>query len=290
MKKCPTCGKEFEDSLKFCQVDGAELVAGEPAFDPYATVVGHKITLTPEVPEEVPAEVVPEVMAVEVAEEPIHETTGSVPIAPPDEVLEMPGLDPLKTMYVSANELKEVLGNEEPVAEPFAEVGAPAPPPSPLGMPETPAQSYSSPMGEMETVLADQSASPFQNSDPAPVAEWTPPPAPDAAWQNQEIGSNTPFQPPPVGTAGENKILPIISLVLGILSLCCYMSPITGLAALITGFLGLKNINNNPSAYGGKPLAIAGMILGGLFFLIGIVYWIFLLFFGGLSMIMDATR
>ena len=32
MKKCPTCGKEFEDSLKFCQIDGAELVAQEPAL------------------------------------------------------------------------------------------------------------------------------------------------------------------------------------------------------------------------------------------------------------------
>ena len=52
MKKCPTCGKEFEDSLKFCQVDGAELVSQEPAFDPYATVVGHKIVLTPEAPVE----------------------------------------------------------------------------------------------------------------------------------------------------------------------------------------------------------------------------------------------
>ncbi len=291
MKKCPTCGKEFEDSLKFCQVDGAELIAAEPAFDPYATVVGHKLDLTLEVPVEKQIEEVP---AIEVAEEvQIHETTGSIPIAPPDEILDLPGVDPLKTMYVSEAELKEALGDIQPLAEEpvFKVPDMPTPPPSPFGMPDSPVEPAAPPLGEMETVLADQATPPFQFPDPAPVADWTPPPAPDAAWQNQEIGSNTPFQPPPVGVAaGENKILPIISLVLGILSLCCYMSPLTGIAALVTGFLGLKNINNDPSVYGGKPLAIAGMILGGLFFLIGIAYWIFLLFFGGLAMIMDAAR
>jgi hypothetical protein len=34
-------------------------------------------------------------------------------------------------------------------------------------------------------------------------------------------------------------------------------------------------------------MAIIGMILGGLFFLIGLAYWVFLLFFGGLSMMMQ---
>jgi hypothetical protein len=88
MKKCPTCGKEFEDSMKFCQIDGAELVADEPAFDPYATVVGHKLDLTPE-PQQ-PIESGPsaeasaeETAAVEplmpAADSPIHETTGSIP-------------------------------------------------------------------------------------------------------------------------------------------------------------------------------------------------------------------
>ena len=51
--------------------------------------------------------------------------------------------------------------------------------------------------------------------------------------------------------------------MLGIFQLCCYISPITGLAALITGFLGMKNMKNDPANYGGKGLAIAGMITGG---------------------------
>lgn len=121
--------------------------------------------------------------------------------------------------------------------------------------------------------------SPFGQPQPLEQANWSPPPAPDANWQNQQIGQNTPFQPPPSGQS-VNQTLPIVSLVLGILSLCCYVSPLTGIAALITGFLGMKNANNDPANYGGKPLAIAGMIMGGLFLLIGIAYWIFVFVVG----------
>jgi hypothetical protein len=114
-------------------------------------------------------------------------------------------------------------------------------------------------------------------------AEWTPPPAPDASWQNQPLGANTPFMPPPAGSGSVNQTLPIISLVLGIVSLCCYISPLTGLAAVIVGFLGLKNIKNDPANYGGKGLAIAGMITGGALAVIVIIYWIFIiLVYGGL--------
>ena len=117
-------------------------------------------------------------------------------------------------------------------------------------------------------------------------SEWTPPPAPESSWQNQPVGQNTPFQPPPAG-AKLNQTMPIVSLIFGIISLCCYVSPVTGVIALITGFLGIKNVKNDPSRYGGKTLAIIGMILGGLLFVVGLVYWVFLIFFGGLSMMMQ---
>lgn len=112
--------------------------------------------------------------------------------------------------------------------------------------------------------------------------EWAPPPAPDANWQNQQIGQNTPFQPPVAG-GGQNQTLPIVSLVFGIVSVCCYISPLTGLVALITGYMGMKNANNDPNNYGGKGLAIAGMIVGGIFFLLGVFYWIYIIFIVGLA-------
>src|SRR5213079_2377749 len=100
MKKCPTCGKEFEDSMKFCQIDGTSLeaVAEEPAFDPYATMVS-----TPSKPIVAPEEpAAPESVG--------EKSMGSVPIAPPDDVLDLPEVDPLKTMMVSSDELQQAMG------------------------------------------------------------------------------------------------------------------------------------------------------------------------------------
>ncbi|MEP6788754.1 MAG: DUF4190 domain-containing protein [Acidobacteriota bacterium] len=351
MKKCPTCEKTFEDSMRFCQVDGTPLVDDAPAFDPYATIVAQPIpTITPV--EEPAAEVAPEEAAVEapaeaptdVVEEPEDNMTiGSLPIAEPEDVLDLPANDPLKTMYVSEGEMEAALGGgtdttedpgmeippidttPEPEAPSFTVPDVPAPsfgdaspPPSPFSAsdssddaailappvfeePEPAVSSYDAPtelappkeiapepppFEEAATMIQPNFSSPFDPPPPAPVAEWTPPPAPDASWQNQEIGSNTPFQPPPAGTGSVNQTLPIISLILGIASLCCYISPITGIAALITGYLGMTKANTDPANYGGKGLAIAGMITGGIFLLIGLVYWIIIIFFGGLSLLM----
>jgi hypothetical protein len=94
------------------------------------------------------------------------------------------------------------------------------------------------------------------------------------------FGQNVPFQPPAGGSL--NQTLPIVSLVLGILSVCCYISPITGIAALITGYMGMKNIKNDPNTYGGKGLATAGMICGGVFLVLGVIYWIYIIFVVGM--------
>jgi hypothetical protein len=83
----------------------------------------------------------------------------------------------------------------------------------------------------------------------------------------------------------QNQTLPIISLVLGIFGLvffCCYFGIFLGPAALITGYIGFQNVNKDPVQYGGKGLAIAGMVLGGIslvitlgFLILGIVSNIF---------------
>ncbi|MBK9216325.1 MAG: DUF4190 domain-containing protein [Chloracidobacterium sp.] len=307
MKKCPTCGKEFEDSMRFCQIDGAVLedapAAEEAAFDPYATIVSPAI----QVPEEHAVEAAPLEEATSEAppdEEPVLVAGQSIPPAPiaaPDVELELPGTDPLKTVFVSDEEMKAAM--QDSVPEPDVADVPPAaaePPPSPFSVPEPPAPSFIEPepepvlppiAEEPETIIQPPPPAAFE-PPPAPVEQWTPPPPPEVAWQNQEIGSNTPFNPPPLGTAvgDQNKTLPIVSLILGIGSLCCYLAPITGIAALITGFLGMKNANNNPAEYGGKGLAIAGMVLGALFFLIGIVYYIFIIFFNGMAMLLGASR
>jgi hypothetical protein len=93
-----------------------------------------------------------------------------------------------------------------------------------------------------------------------------------APWQNQPL---QPFQnqqptPPnqsffPSHAQGQNQTLPTIALALGIFSMlfaCCYGGIPVGAAALIVGFLGLRNINENPMEFAGRGLAIGGIVTG----------------------------
>ncbi len=126
-------------------------------------------------------------------------------------------------------------------------------------------------------------ATPFGNPDPfnQPLqqAEWSPPPAPDASWQNQGFGANTPFQPPAAGSGqGQNQTMALVSLILGIVGIV--ICQLTAPAALIVGFLARKKAAENPNEYGGSGLALAGMIMGGigtLLFLLVIVYFVFII-------------
>ena len=380
MKKCPTCDKEYPDSMRFCQTDGTVLVENAPPADPYKTIVSNQMDVSAAIPPAKPSQPV------------------NAPKFDDDDLLQLPDEpDMLKTMVVSHDELKAQLGSDKKEDAAPLDLPSPAPyaPSAPLiepkpkppsdslptppkanepsfsppnfgntppewnapkaetpkpesagsddataifdkpSMPPVPENvpspfdskpfendfSSHSPYGNQENKpipspfdlsmppgymppsmspfdnepkppikdfaepkpFEPSSASPFGQPDPfnQPLqqSEWTPPPAPDASWQNQELGANTPFQPPVAGQ-GLNQTLAIISLVLGILSICCYVSPLTGLGALITGYLGMKNVNTDPNQYGGKTLAIVGMVLGGLFFVIGVLYYILIVILG----------
>lgn len=71
-----------------------------------------------------------------------------------------------------------------------------------------------------------------------------------------------------------DQTLPTVSLVLGIFSLifvCCYGGLWLGIPAAIVGFLGMRNADNDPARYGGRGLAIAGLVLGLVTLVISIV-------------------
>lgn len=227
MKKCPTCDKTFEDSMRFCQADGTPLIDDAPAFDPYATIVNPVVSV-PEPAAEEPAEEAavpePEVPVVEEpSEEPVlNQTVGSLPIAPPDDVLDLPSSDPLKTMYVSDSEMQAALGTsadehehdvieippaeEMPAPAPpsFIAPEVPAPPPSPFADPE-PSAEEPAPMPEPDlepepaAPAFDEAATIMQPSfepPPAPVFE----PAPEPMF---EPPPPSPFEPAPVPAAFE---------------------------------------------------------------------------------------
>lgn len=294
MKKCPTCEKTFDDAMRFCQVDGTPLVDEVP-FDPYATIVGTSATVAPPAEEPAAADATPSQSAISV----------------PEEILDAPNSDPLKTMYVSDTEMEQVLSavGDAPVEEIKADdVAAEAPVPEVSSIPEPPAPSFSDmtppPSPFLEPAPASEQPVPAppmflepeavsQEADtvippeiaaavtppPAPMQESTPPP--DASWQNQQSGANAP--PPSSEATGQSKVLAIVSLLVGILSIpLCFLwiSPLTGLIAIITGVLAVKKAGSDPARYGGKALAIIGIMLGAIFLLMGLALWIVLVVVG----------
>lgn len=98
---------------------------------------------------------------------------------------------------------------------------------------------------------------------------------PPAVWQNQQ---NLQQQPPnyPMRIQSQDQTLPTISLVLGIFAVLvgCFMGGIPlGALAVILGVMALNNEKRDPNKYGGKGLAIAGIVTGviGFFFSILII-------------------
>ena len=183
-------------------------------------------------------------------------------------------------------------GNQEnkPIPSPFQNSMPPQyqpPATSPFDLPKPPPFKESEPTfgGQPESFgnAPFQPSSPFGNAEqpfnpPMQQAEWNPPPAPVSEWQNQDLGANTPFQPPPAAS-GQDQTLAIVSLVCGILSIIC-CGAIAGIPAIITGFMAKNNVDSNPNQYGGRGFALAGMILGGISVFFTIIYILYFIFFG----------
>ena len=118
------------------------------------------------------------------------------------------------------------------------------------------------------TVILDQArvtnpATWPQPQQSQPPAQWQ---QPSPAYQNPQVGQTY--------VAAKDQTLPTIALILGICSLlliCCYGGIWLGLPAAIVGFLGMRNADGDSGRYGGRGLAIGGMVLGTVSFLISLV-------------------
>ena len=306
MKRCPTCDRTFEDTMRFCQSDGTPLVDDAPPLDPYKTMVARPGDIAGGLP-------------------------GSESAIPPprnDEVLEIPqDNDPNKTMFASEDEIRREMDARDTRDEQVIEIpplvstpasepsdtpsfgGAPPSPfdtpksgdspfgkttppiPSPFGEKKTPAfeppPSRTPAFDEPELMRDAPAVNPFDapsgSMDQRMEAQWTPPPAPDTSWQNQQIGQNTPFQPPAAGVGGQNQTLAIVSLVTGILSIFCCGWILPGVAAIVMGFIAKKKAEENPGAFGGRGLALGGIITGAISVLLGIIVIILYIFTGALA-------
>ena len=67
----------------------------------------------------------------------------------------------------------------------------------------------------------------------------------------------------------------IISLVTGILSLICCSWFVFGIAAVVLGFLGKKEIDEGKKT--GKGLAVTGLSLGIASIVLGVIVWVVLI-------------
>jgi hypothetical protein len=77
-----------------------------------------------------------------------------------------------------------------------------------------------------------------------------------------------------------NQVLGIVSLILGIsslISVCCSLGIVLNLGAIITGVIALILNKKDPQAYGGRGMAIAGIVIGGLLLLF---YILFIIIYG----------
>lgn len=170
---------------------------------------------------------------------------------------------------------------------------APIPSPFDLSMPPG-YQIPSAPMppykeAEVEEVKAEALNTPFADEVKQgnqqieqPQQGWNPPPSPNANWQEQQIGQNTPFQPPAAGVQGENKTLAIVALVLGILSIpCCGF--LSGIPAVIVGFMAKSKAESSPQEFGGRGLALGGIITGIIGTILSVAIFILQIALGGLA-------
>jgi Domain of unknown function (DUF4190) len=98
-----------------------------------------------------------------------------------------------------------------------------------------------------------------------------PPPQGGSAWgSNLPPAPSTPFGAP----QGQQNGLAIGSLVCGILSpFCCGL--LTAIPAIVLGFMAINKIKAEPNRYGGRGMAIGGIVGGGLGILTTII-WIIL--------------
>ncbi|HEX6279669.1 MAG TPA: DUF4190 domain-containing protein [Pyrinomonadaceae bacterium] len=118
MKKCPTCDREFDDAMRFCQTDGTALVDAPPPVDPYKTMVARPEDIASAIPQSGASSGAP------------GDSGSSISDSGTDEeVLDLPADDPKKTMYASEEEIRSAMAEvDEPVVDLPPSSSEPQPP------------------------------------------------------------------------------------------------------------------------------------------------------------------
>jgi hypothetical protein len=89
-----------------------------------------------------------------------------------------------------------------------------------------------------------------------------------AAWQQPYAGYQQPPQPQPNGLAIAALICGIIALLLSWIPVINFLAIILGIAAVVTGIMGLRRAGD--PRYGQRGLAVGGLVTGGLALIVAI--------------------
>jgi hypothetical protein len=197
MKKCPTCEKTFDDSMRFCQTDGTPLVEviEEAPQDPFKTMVAP--------PDEIASAIPP-------PDDPFKTMVGgSMPKPESGDLLQLPEeFDPMKTSVVSQEEMREQLGASNrpedsfpspapPSSSPFEDADSPleidsVPPSPPNDVPKFSEPSLDPPdLGGMSSSKSSSSPGSAPKNEPFSFDSTPPPSEPPA--QPDTPFSNSPF-------------------------------------------------------------------------------------------------
>ncbi|HJS52075.1 MAG TPA: DUF4190 domain-containing protein [Pyrinomonadaceae bacterium] len=242
-----------------------EVLEIPPAADPNKTQVVSEEELRAEMAKRADDEKVIDVPPVaSVASEPAE--SSQTPSTPPSPFGGSPSSTPPSPFAAKDNDLAESgpanFPTTPPIPSPFnaKPEGSTAEP----SKPKTPSAPPLASAAEDE----EPSLKPFEqpaSSAPMAQAEFNPP-----AQSNMQNPQNFGQSAPPAA-GGQSQTLAIISLIVGILSLCCGYTFIVPIIAIVLGFMARGKANNDPANYGGAGLALGGIITGAIALVLGVV-------------------
>ncbi len=301
--------------MRFCQTDGTPLVDDAPPLDPYKTMVASSQEINAAMVNAPPdaegaAKIDEEVLQLPQDADPkktmfaSEEEIRNEMRAHDEPLIDLPGVQPEPPKFSEPSPNPPTFGNEPPSSHPPSPFSSSKDEPianptldSAFGKTTPPIPSpFDNPKPSTYEPVSDYKSEPYAPAAPEPMPDMALPTnagaaAPVQSWEPQEPAAGGSFSPTPAAQGGQSSTLAIISLVAGILGLTvCCGGILPNVLAIVLGFMAKNKATNDPANFGGRGLAVGGIITGVLGLLGTIALWIFVIFFNGMAILMQGAR